>query len=148
MSSPLEQKLREILDADRKALQVIKNHPGQSYEQIKKSVDLNISAHVSASNHVGLFVYNAMNKKSDLKTLADACAKRIILSDARIEAAFQKLTAAQKAKGAEIINNFIVADLVSYFENLKGKTMDQSKIVDELTVAIVKKIAETLQAKA
>lgn len=144
MADPLEGKLKEIFDAGEKAAQIIKNHPGQSFEQIKKAVDLNISAHVSASNHIGLFVFNVLNKKGDLKTLADSATKRIVLSDARIEVAFQKLSVKEKAARAEKIYGVILADLVSYFENLKGKKLDQNKIVDDLTVEIVKKIPELL----
>jgi len=147
MNSPLEQKLREIIEINRKAAKIIKNHPGQSFEQIKKSVDLNIASHVSTSNHVALFVYNVMNQKGDLKTLADSAAKRIVLSDSRIETAFQSLSTAEKAAKAEKIYNSILTDLVSYFENLKGTKIDQNKIIDELTTQLVKKIAAILAEK-
>ncbi|MCX6810246.1 MAG: hypothetical protein NTY30_00705 [Candidatus Berkelbacteria bacterium] len=144
MVDPREQKLREILATDRKALQVIRNHPGQSFEQIKQSVDLNISAHVSTNNHIGLFVYNVLHQKSDLKSLADTAAKRIILSDARIEAVFAKLSVDEKAVQAEKIYNIILTYLVSYFTNLKGQKLNAEAITDELTVAVTKKVAETL----
>lgn len=147
MVSPLENKLKQVFDDAEKAAEIIKNHPNQNFEQIQKSVNLNISAHVSTSNHIALFVHNVLNRKGDLKSLADSAAKRIVLSDARIEAAFDNLSVAQKAVGAEIIYNTIVADLTSYFENLKGKQIDQNRITDQLTTMIVKKVNQILSEK-
>ena len=99
MSSPLENKLKEIFDSNRKAAEIIKKHPGQSFEQIKKTFDLNVSAHVIVSNHIGLFVSNVLNRKGDLAILAGSAAKRIVLSDPRIAAAFQKLNQRKKQRG-------------------------------------------------
>ncbi len=144
MADELKNKLKKIFDDAEKAVTIIRNHPGQSFEQIKKTVNLNITAHVVAGNHVGLFVYNVLHQKGDLKTLADAAAKRIVLSDPRIETAFVGLSVADKTATAEKIYNLILADLVSYFENLKGKKLDQSTITEELTINVTKKIASIL----
>ena len=152
MSSPLEDKLKEIFDDNRKAVEVIKKHPGQNFEQIKKTFDKNVSAHVIASNHIGLFVYNVLNRKGDLTTLANSAAKRIVLSDPRIEAAFAKLKPEEKISRARKISETIVVELTSYFENLKGKKLDQAAISEELTTKVTTKVAEQLsssqQAKA
>ena len=146
MKNPLEDKLKELFDSTEKAAKIVEAHPGQSIDQIKKTVSLNISAHVTAESHVGLFVYNVLNRKGDLKTLVDAAAKRIVLSDSRIEVAFQGLSPADKATRAEKIYNVLVSELTSFFENLKGKDFDQNKAVEALTTTVVKKVAEILNS--
>ena len=144
MSSPLENKLKEIFDSNRKAAEIIKKHPGQSFEQIKKTFDLNVSAHVIVSNHIGLFVSNVLNRKGDLAILAGSAAKRIVLSDPRIAAAFQKLKPEEKAARAEKIFAALASGLTSYFENFKGKELDRAAIIEELTTKVTKKNAEIL----
>jgi len=144
MSSPLENKLKEIFGSNRKAAEIIKKHPGQSFEQIKKTFDLNVSAHVIVSNHIGLFVSNVLNRKGDLAILAGSAAKRIVLSDPRIAAAFQKLKPEEKAARAEKIFDALASGLTSYFENFKGKELDRAAIIEELTTKVTKKIAEIL----
>lgn len=146
MINPLENKLKEIFDTSEHAAEIVEKHPGQNFDQIKKTFELNVSAHISTSNHVGLFVYNVLNRKGDLKTLADAAAKRIVLSDARVEAVFQNLPVTEKAARAEKIYNIIVVELTSFFEQLKGKNLDQNTIIESLTSVVSKKISETLNS--
>jgi len=145
MASNINEKLKDIFDNAEKAAQIVRAHPGQNIDQVRKSVNTNIVAHVSASNHIGLFVSKVLNRKGDLKTLADTTTKRIILSDIRIENTFKKLSVDEKTKRAEAIYNVVLPELMSYFEKLKGKKLEQKQISEELTVTIVKKIAETLK---
>jgi len=139
-----KEKLMKFLETNRKALEIVKNHKGKTFEEIQQSLNLNIAAHVSSMNHVSLFVNNILNQKGDLKTLADSAAKRIVLSDARIEFIFKKLTVQQKITQAERISQMITATLIEYFENLKGKKINPGQISNELTIEINKKIANLL----
>ncbi|PIZ27852.1 hypothetical protein COY45_00205, partial [Candidatus Berkelbacteria bacterium CG_4_10_14_0_8_um_filter_42_34] len=80
----------------------------------------------------------------DLAILAGSAAKRIVLSDPRIAAAFQKLKPEEKAARAEKIFDALASGLTSYFENFKGKELDRAAIIEELTTKVTKKIAEIL----
>jgi len=141
----LAAKLLKFFADNRKAIEIMKVHPGKSAAEIKALLDRNVSAHVVVSNHVGLFVYNVLNRKGDLAALADSAGKRIILSDPRIEAALAKLKPEEKAERAEKIFNIVVIELSSYFENLKEKKLDQNQIIEELTTKVTAKIGETLK---
>lgn len=141
-------KLQDFFEVNKKAAEIVMAHPGKSPAELKQTIDTNISAHINNDFHILIFITNVLAKKSDLSSMAQSCARRIVLSDPRIEAAFKTLTVVEKAAEAEKIYNIIVADLVSYFENTKGKKLDSEAMVEELTTAVTKKVAETLHAEA
>jgi len=140
----LKAKLRQFFAANKKAAEIILAHPGKSQEEIIHSFDLNLKAHVNNNFHIATFVGNVLNRKGDLAILAGSAAKRIVLSDPRIAAAFQKLKPEEKAARAEKIFDALASGLTSYFENFKGKELDRAAIIEELTTKVTKKIAEIL----
>lgn len=143
----LKAKLRQFFETNKKAAEFILAHPGKSADELSAMIEINIKAHVNNNFHISIFVANVLAKKGDLATLADSAAKRIVLSDPRIEAAFVKLKPEEKISRARKISDAITSELVSYFENLKGKELDRAAIIEELTTKVTIKIAEILQTK-
>ena len=144
MNTNIELKIKEILDSAEKAAEIIKNHPGESLEQIKAGFDMNIQAHITTKNHVSLFISKVLAKQGDLKTLADSAAKRIILSDIRLAEYMKSLKPEDKIKTAEAIHSALIKTLVSYFENFKGKSLNQKLMSEELTVNASKNITSEI----
>ena len=141
----LKAKLRQFFAANKKAAEIILAHPGKSQEEIIHSFDLNLKAHVNNNFHIATFVGNVLNRKGDLAILAGSAAKRIVLSDPRIEIAFAKLKTEEKVVRAKEISDTIAEELTTYFENFKSKELDQVAIIDELTTKITAKIGRELK---
>ncbi|MEI8061255.1 MAG: hypothetical protein WCG99_03095 [Candidatus Berkelbacteria bacterium] len=140
----LAAKLKRFFDDCENAAKVMEAHPGQSYEQIESSFHSNAAAHSQIRLHVTYFVDSIINQKGDLSGQAQIAARRIILSDPRINEFIKNLKVADRPLLAEKIYNLVVAELTTYFENLRGTKIDHNKIVEDLTADIVKKISQAL----
>ena len=147
MSEPqLRAKLQDFFAVNKKAAEIALAHPGKSFVEIKQSIDNNISAHVNNDFHVLTFVGNVLAKKGDLASLAQSCARRIVLSDPRILNYFVQNPKADKIKLSQTLSDDLQTLLVNYFENVKGKKLNSEAMVDELTTQVTKKVAETLKS--
>ena len=141
----LAAKLRNFFLAYKQAAEFSLAHPDKEPEELVAIMKSNIAAHINNDFHIATFVASVLAKKGDLATLADSAAKRIVLSDPRIEAAFAKLKSEQKVAKAKEISAAIAGELTNYFENLKGKVLNREAIINELTTRVTAKVAETLK---
>jgi len=147
MSNPLEAKLKEIFATSKKAAQIVIAHKGQSFESIKQAFDLNVSSHVIVMNHITVYVQKVLNRRGDLRQLSTSAAKRITLSDPKIELAAKTLSQNQ----IEVFNNQMTKvlsdELAGYFENYKGQNIDQNRTIEDLTEITLKKVNQILSER-
>jgi hypothetical protein len=146
MSEPqMIARLKKFFDDYDKAIQVVKTHPGQSYEQIKQTFDTNVKSHSRALIHVAALVNDVMGKNGDLNSLATSAARKIVLSDQRIKNFLQSNPKSDKAKVSQEIAETLEKNLINYFANLKGTELNKIAIIEELTNKSVLTVAEILE---
>ena len=143
--SQLIAKLKKFFDDYEKAIRAIEAHPNQNYEQIKQSFDLNVQSHSRTVVHISAFVNDVFNKKADLASLATSAARKIVLSDSRLAHYFETSPAANKIEISRESATALEKIFLDYFQNLKGKVMNKTAIVEELTHKAVSAISEILQ---
>ncbi|MFA5158254.1 MAG: hypothetical protein WC451_03680 [Patescibacteria group bacterium] len=143
----LSVKLRDFFDAYENAAKFKQAHPGKNNKELESMVAQNINAHVNNDFHVATFVASVLSKKGDLEALSLSAARRIVLSDPRIEIYFKANPSADKIKLSEKITAEIQKILMDYFLKFKGRAVDSEAISAELTVSVTKKIAELLNQK-
>ncbi len=142
--SKLREKLLRFFELNKKAADVILAHPGKSFEEIKASFDANVAAHARISIQVASFVNDIFSKKSDLSALALSASRRIVLADPRIENFYKINPKIDPAATSQEISEDVQSMLVNYFENLKGRNIDQEKIIEDITAKITLQIGQLL----
>lgn len=142
----LKAKLLNFFRLNKQAAEIILAHKGQSYEQIKASFDANVAAHVQNGIHVAMFVADVMKKKGDLNSLALAAAKRVAAADPRLESFLQANPKINAEAARKEITDDVQSILANYFSNLKGKALDQNRIIEELAGRVTGRIGVILHA--
>lgn len=142
----LKAKLLVFFQQNEQAAKIILAHKGQTYEQIKASFDANVAAHVQISIQVAMFVNQVMNKKGDLETLATEATGKIVIVDPRVESFIQANPKINTDTARKEIADDIQSIFVAYFTNLKGATLDQNLINEELSHKATARIGEILRA--
>lgn len=142
----LKAKLLNFFQLNKQAAEIILAHRGQSFEQIKASFNANVAAHVQNGIQIAMFVNNVMNKKGDLSTLANSAAGKVVAADPRLDGFLQANPKISADAGRKEIADDIEKILVAYFTNLKGATLDQNRIIEELAGKVTGRIGEILRA--
>jgi len=139
-------KLLNFFRVNKQAAEIILAHKGQSYEQIKASFDANVAAHVQNGIHVAMFVADVMKKKGDLNSLALTAAKRVAVSDPRLESFLQANPKINAEVAKKEIADEVQSILVNYFSTLKGTALDQNRIIEELAGKVTGRIGVILNS--
>jgi len=144
-------KLKKFFDDYEKAMKIVESHPGKNYQEIKEVFDLNAKTHATNYTFLSAFVNDVLDKKGDLGSLAISASRRIILADERLNKFYAENKQVNPAETSKEIAAEIEKNLVTYFSNLKGKKLDRTKIIEDLTedvtILVVKKIQQIAGGK-
>lgn len=140
----LTQKLRDFFTAYGNAAKFKLAHPGKTNKELEGLVLMNMNAHINNDFHIATFVVSVLGKKGDLESLSLSAARKIVLSDPRIEDHFKTNPEADKIKISQQISDEVQKLLMDYFLHFKGQKIDSENITMDLTVAATKKVAEIL----